>query len=40
MRYAMRLAVSRKASGLAKVAWSLDTPTGPFTAGAVRIAAA
>jgi hypothetical protein len=38
VRYAMRVTVPRSTKpGLAKIAWSLNTPTGPFTAGLVRI---
>ncbi|TML51946.1 MAG: DUF4232 domain-containing protein [Actinobacteria bacterium] len=39
-RYAIQLAVPRDASGFAKLGWHLDTPTGPFAAGAVQIVAA
>jgi len=36
--YAMRLAVPRRAkSGYAKLGWSLNTPTGPFVGGVVRV---
>jgi hypothetical protein len=39
IEYEMRLAVPRDApSGFAKVGWNLNTPTGPFTGGAVRVA--
>jgi hypothetical protein len=38
VRYAMRLPVPRRAKpGFAKVFWSLNTPTGPFTGAAVQV---
>ncbi len=37
VRYAMRLVVPPRASGFAKFGWSLDTATGPFGGGAIRI---
>jgi hypothetical protein len=41
VRYAMRLTVPRGARpGIAKLAWSLDTATGPSAAQVVGIAAA
>ncbi len=40
VRYAMRLAVPRRAAqSIAKIGWNLDTPTGPFAGGVVRITA-
>lgn len=40
VRYAMRLTVPRRAApGIAKLGWNLDTPTGPFAGGVVRITA-
>ena len=33
VRYAMELAIPRRASGAAKLGWSLDTPTGPLAGG-------
>jgi hypothetical protein len=39
VRFEMRLAVPRQAGGFAKLAWSLDTPTGPSAAAAVQIRA-
>jgi uncharacterized protein DUF4232 len=36
-RYAMQLRVPAGATGLAKVGWSIDTATGPFAGGVVRI---
>jgi len=32
VRYAMELAIPRRASGFAKIGWSLNTPTGPYVA--------
>ena len=36
VRYAMRLAVPRRAEGIAKVGWNLATPSGPSPAGSFR----
>jgi Protein of unknown function (DUF4232) len=36
-RYAMQLRVPAGATGLAKVGWSIDTASGPFAGGVVRI---
>jgi hypothetical protein len=37
VKFAMRVRVPRRATGFAKVGWSLDTPTGPFAGGVVTI---
>jgi hypothetical protein len=37
VRYAMQLAIPRRASGYAKFGWSLDRPTGPFAVGGATI---
>jgi hypothetical protein len=38
VRYAMQLTVPRSvATGIAKLGWNLDTPTGPFAGGALQI---
>ena len=36
-RYAMQLVVPARASGLAKIGWSIDTANGPFAGGVVRV---
>jgi hypothetical protein len=39
-RFAMRLALPRRAvARAAKISWNLDTPTGPFAAGLIRVTA-
>jgi hypothetical protein len=40
VRYAMKLKVSRRTpAGLAKLGWNVNTPTGPFAGGVVRVTA-